>query len=932
MTSTQSTLSACPCESFSFPQVICNPSGLSSIAFRIGDFVAFRTQLLQPLEGETELTLWHPGAQGDLAVQMIEWWAYLADILTFYNERIANESYLQTAVLPESVNHLVQLLGYRPKPALGASGTLAALLTPSARPPVTVPAGLQVQSKPGPGQSPQVFEVDAATTVTAPDVISAVVSPTSLPLLPSGSLFVWLAGKVTGIKAADRQLLINSEALTAQTIADYAWINVGGTSAQTDPLGNPVTQVSFTNPAGTISASAQAADYALLKSQLSSPLWPYPGSPPAISATGLDLASVARGMSAGALILIDVPANAAALAAAAGTAAASALQSAATALLDSPSAASLCTALVNAALAAAASNVAALAASAAELLTAGDLADGVSLATAAAITGAAAAAALTASSSALASQVAANPAQAAGSNGLVPTAVIVQSYSEVVWYANGQGTNPPTSPTPAIGIPHTEISFAPGLSGSWWPFIAAQVTVRWGWAAVGQLVPVLTAAELTYPTGNDVLVPAPGAAVFPTLPVPVLLEDGSGNAVAATAAAASNPATGAILNNITPQPAPSLNSPIDMFFNLLGVSRGKTVASEVLGSGNPSVPGQDFTLAQSPVTYFFDPASVSGPNFSSTVTVWVNGVAWQEQQSFYNQPANVQIFVLREDDQGQTHVTFGDGVNGALLPTGTNNVVASYRYGAGAAAPAAETLTVLLTPTPGLKSVRNPLPPTGGSDPDPPTLLQNLAPQSVLTFNRAVSLDDYAAIALTASGVTQAVPSFAFDPVAQRPVVTLWIAGDSGAKRAATAALAGVAMPNQSLNICQATAIAATLSLTYVRDPRYLDSDVQSGLTTALLDPNAGLFGANVVGIGGTIYQSQIAQVCLAVQGVTAIQDVTLTTGSTGRLIPIIRRFVPPSDAGEAECTDQTYNPGPGNYFSIPNDGQHLVLNGTPAS
>ena len=124
-------------------------------------------------------------------------------------------------------------------------------------------------------------------------------------------------------------------------------------------------------------------------------------------------------------------------------------------------------------------------------------------------------------------------------------------------------------------------------------------------------------------------------------------------------------------------------------FNLVPISRGKTVSTETLGSGNPLVAGQDFTLAQSPVTYFFDPASISGNNFSSTVSVSVNGVQWQEVQSFYGQPKNAQVFVLHEDDQGQTHVTFGDGVNGSLLPTGTNNVIATYRYGAGAAAPRA---------------------------------------------------------------------------------------------------------------------------------------------------------------------------------------------------------------------------------------------------
>ena len=72
---------------------------------------------------------------------MVEWWAYLADVLTFYNERIANQAYLGTADLPESVNRLIQLLGYRPRPAIGATGMVAALVdgpkpvTPAARAP-----------------------------------------------------------------------------------------------------------------------------------------------------------------------------------------------------------------------------------------------------------------------------------------------------------------------------------------------------------------------------------------------------------------------------------------------------------------------------------------------------------------------------------------------------------------------------------------------------------------------------------------------------------------------------------------------------------------------------------------------------------------------------------------------------------------------------
>jgi hypothetical protein len=141
--------SACPCGTVSFPLAICNPPGLPTLPYRIGDFVAFRHRLLQALPGETELVVWRPGAEGDLGMQMMEWWAYVADILTFYNERIANEAYLGTATLPESVNQLVQLLGYRPRPALGSRATLAALLSPSARLPVTLPQGCRCKASPG---------------------------------------------------------------------------------------------------------------------------------------------------------------------------------------------------------------------------------------------------------------------------------------------------------------------------------------------------------------------------------------------------------------------------------------------------------------------------------------------------------------------------------------------------------------------------------------------------------------------------------------------------------------------------------------------------------------------------------------------------------------------------------------------------------------
>jgi hypothetical protein len=161
----------CPCENFTHPKIIFNPPGREAIDYRVGTYLTFRRALLQSLTKEIELTQWRPGVQHDLALQLVEWWAYLADILTFYNERIANESYLRTADLPESVHGLIKILGYRPRPGIGAQGVLAALT--SYPTPFTLPQGFQIQSKPGPGKQPQIFELDVDTPVHFPDAIAA---------------------------------------------------------------------------------------------------------------------------------------------------------------------------------------------------------------------------------------------------------------------------------------------------------------------------------------------------------------------------------------------------------------------------------------------------------------------------------------------------------------------------------------------------------------------------------------------------------------------------------------------------------------------------------------------------------------------------------------------------------------------------------------
>ena len=117
----------CPCDVFVHPRFITNVSGLTSIEYRAGNYTTFRHALLLSRPGETALANWNATAGSDLALQLLEWWAYLADVLTFYNERAIHETLLRTAVFPQDIRRIVSLLGYRPRPGIGATGILAAL-------------------------------------------------------------------------------------------------------------------------------------------------------------------------------------------------------------------------------------------------------------------------------------------------------------------------------------------------------------------------------------------------------------------------------------------------------------------------------------------------------------------------------------------------------------------------------------------------------------------------------------------------------------------------------------------------------------------------------------------------------------------------------------------------------------------------------------
>lgn len=97
----------------------------------------------------------------DLSLGLLDAWATMADVVSFYQERIVAEGYLRTAVEDRSLREFAAMVGHEPKPPTSATTWL--VMTVEESPDgvrTTVDAGTQVQSVPSDGGDPQVFEVE----------------------------------------------------------------------------------------------------------------------------------------------------------------------------------------------------------------------------------------------------------------------------------------------------------------------------------------------------------------------------------------------------------------------------------------------------------------------------------------------------------------------------------------------------------------------------------------------------------------------------------------------------------------------------------------------------------------------------------------------------------------------------------------------------
>jgi hypothetical protein len=329
-----------------------------------------------------------------------------------------------------------------------------------------------------------------------------------------------------------------------------------------------------------------------------------------------------------------------------------------------------------------------------------------------------------------------------------------------------------------------------------------------------------------------------------------------------------------------------VRSTVTINANVVLATHGEAV-QETLGGGNASDPHQSFVLRQQPLTYV---SSNAPSGTDSTLQLRVNDLLWQEVPSFFGRGPQERVFVTHAADDGTTTVLFGDGVNGARPATGRDNIRAAYRKGIGKAGNVdAGQLSLLLTRPPGVRSVANPVAASGGADAEPLDSIRRNVPLTIMTMDRIVSLQDYEDFAHAFAGVAKAMAvPWIWSGHARGVFIT--IAGPDGAaiERGSTtyanllSAIQKAGAPHVPLQVQPYRKAFFELSATITVKPDFQTESVVAAVEQAL----RAHFSFDARAFGQPVMLSEVMAVMQAVPGVLAV-DIT----SLRRIDNVFRRW-----------------------------------------
>lgn len=190
-----------------------NPPGLAALAYRVGTHGRFLEALQFGLTSESALRALATRDTSDPTIALLDAWAVVLDVLSFYQERIANEGFLRTATERRSLLELARAIGYELRPGVAASTCLAFTMdnlvgSPSS---VRLAIGTKAQSVPAQDEQAQTFEtIEAIEARPEWNELKPQLFVPSLPL-KLGQKKIHLKGIATGLKVGDALLIIGDE-------------------------------------------------------------------------------------------------------------------------------------------------------------------------------------------------------------------------------------------------------------------------------------------------------------------------------------------------------------------------------------------------------------------------------------------------------------------------------------------------------------------------------------------------------------------------------------------------------------------------------------------------------------------------------------------------------------------------------------------------
>ncbi len=817
------------------PEAISNRPGLDAISYRPGTWAEFKAAMLDALSAIPALAGLRTRGDDDFSIALLDAWALSCDILTFYTERIANESYLRTATELVSVGELAKLIGYKLRPGLAASTALAFTMesppalpsgasglggnqntTPSGSPAsVTLATGTRAQTVPDPGAQPATFETGVPISARAEwNAIGPRLTRRPAPVAANADANVRLRGLVTTVKRGDWLLVTAGGSSSLQRVASVGPDQVTSTTLVSFEANLPQVLAWAPGPPGTASpgsslndafinasvightwldqsqlvafAAAQGWSLDALEAGINALLGTAP-SPVSVYAMGIDASLFGHN----AVDWNTIPA---------------ALQ-AIYADWNSYSLADVSPGLPALDL----DNVYPVVAGARAVVQDGGSSFPTTVAGAQELTrnNYLMSAKLT---SVTLSDSPADP----GGFGLRTTRVLVQTAQ----------------------LPVADAILDEPVSGGSLILDGAYLSLQ-----VGQLVAV-----------TGMRTDKAGEAASEVVSITKL------SLVDCYTIVAFSPE----LTNTYLRPTVTINA------NVAPASHGQT-CSEILGSGNASQVFQRFSLKQPPLTY----VSASTPTAAaSTLVLRVNGVEWTEVPWLYGSGPNDRVYTVLTGADGRTYVQFGDGVTGARPSTGTGNIQATYRTGIGSGGLArVGQISMLLSRPLGLKAVINPVISTGAMDPETIDQARPNAPVSVLTLGRIVSLEDVGNFAAASAGVAKAAASWVWD--GYRYVACATVAGPAGATvmpgtsqySSLLQAMLGASDGTLPIVLCTYVAKTFTVAASITPDPALDSTAVLAAVKAAL----AAAFSFASRSFGQPVFASEVIATMQNVPGVVAL-------------------------------------------------------------